>query len=151
MGPVLEVLSLRRGEITSQSVHMQQFTFSDDAGTTKVIFAPFPISGPPPPASHRGPRLDYQGVQGNFSFLDDQVHILDTPLGSLITVGSLDLESTVRITLVLPAINMAGKKNQIFDTVAIKTQTAGVPIEGAALSYSVLLLHGLAEEIEPLP
>ncbi len=130
-------------------MNLQLFTLADDDGTTKILFTPHPISGPPRPTSLRGPRLDYQGVEGNFSFRGGQVGILESPLGSLISVGLLDFAVTV--TLALPPINMAGKEKQTFDTVAIKTQDFGVQKEGAAFNYSVLLLHGVAEQVEPPP
>jgi hypothetical protein len=133
-------------------MNSQRFTCTDDDGTTKIVFIPHPISGPPPPLSQQSPRFDYQGPEGNFSFLGDQVGILESPLGSLITVTLfVGIAATVGITLALPPINMAGKKEQNFDTVAIKTEVSDVPKEGAALGYSVLLLRGVAEEIEPLP
>jgi hypothetical protein len=80
-------------------------------------------------------------------FSGDQIEILESPLGSLATVGLVGIASTVTVTLVLPPVNMGDKPTQSFDTVAIKTESAGVQKEGAALSYAVALLHGVAQEV----
>jgi hypothetical protein len=54
----------------------------------------------------------------------------------------------VTFTLALPPVNMAGKKKQAFDTVAIKTKSFGVLLrEGAELIDAAMCLNGIAEEV----
>jgi hypothetical protein len=126
------------------------FTFTDEKGTTQVVFFP-EAPGPLPKGAHS--RLDYKGPEGNFTFSRDQVASQDSPLGLLITVvleRSIDA-GALTFTLALPPVNMAGKKKQTFDTVAIKTKSFGVlPREGARLIDTAIYLEGVAE-IVPLP
>ncbi len=126
-----------------------RFTFKEDKGNTKVVFfpqAPGPLRSPP----QGGSQLEYQGVEGNFTFSGDEIARQDSPLGSLITVAlekSIDAGS-LTFTLALPPVNMAGKKKQAFDTVAIKTKSFGIlPREGAKLIDTAMCLDGVAEEV----
>jgi hypothetical protein len=123
-----------------------KFSFTDVNKTTQIVFFP---QEPGPITLPGGPQLNYEGVEGNFIFRgSNEVEQQDGPLGSLFTVV---LEKTIdagalTLTLVLPPVNLAGKKQQIFETVAIKTKSFGIlPREGARLTYEVLYLNGLAE------
>jgi hypothetical protein len=127
-----------------------RFTFRDEKGTTQVVFFP-EAPGPLPKGAHS--RLDYKGPEGGFTFTRDQVVSQDSPLGLLITVTlarSIDA-GALTFTLALPPVNMAGKKKQTFDTVAVKTKSFGIlPREGAKLIDTAICLEGVAE-IVPLP
>jgi hypothetical protein len=122
-----------------------KFTFRDYKDTTHVTFFP-EAPGPLPAGAHS--RLDYKGPEGSFTFVRDQITSQDSPLGLLITVAlekSID-SGALTFTLVLPPVNMAGKKKQAFDTVAIKTKSFGIlPREGAKLVDTAICLESLAE------
>ena len=124
-----------------------RFTFRDEKGTTQVVFFP-EAPGPLPKGAHS--RLDYNGPEGSFTFTRDQVASQDSPLGLLITVAlerSIDA-GALTFTLVLPPVNMAGKKKQTFDTVAVKTKSFGIlPREGARLLDTAMGLEGVAESV----
>lgn len=131
-----------------QTETANKFVFTDYEGITHVVFfpqAPGPIPSDP---AKRGARLDYSGVEGSFTFLGEQIENQAGPLGSLITVAlekSIDAEA-LTFSLALPPVNMADKKEQGFDTVAIKTKSFGLLIkEGARLVYTVVPLRGVAE------
>jgi len=128
-----------------------RFTFRDEIGTTQVVFFPEAPAGPLPKGAHS--RLDYKGPEGSFTFSRDQVASQDSPLGLLITVAlerSIDAGALL-FTLALPPVNMAGKKEQNLNTVAIKTKSFGIlPKEGAKLINTATSLEGVAE-IVPLP
>ena len=127
-----------------------EFIFTDYENKTHITFypqAPGPIPSDP---AKRGARLDYEGVEGKFTFLGDQVENQPGPLGSLITVVLKLRTDTGGLTfsLALPPVSMAGKKKQTFDTVAIKTKSIGFVLpEGATLFYTVANLRGVAEDV----
>ncbi len=77
-----------------------------------------------------------------------------TVLGSLISVTLQPNADAggVDFALVLPPVNLAGQARQRFETVGIKMRSRGRVIDsaGAELSYEVLLLNGVAEDIPVL-
>jgi len=140
--------------MTSSQVATQQankFTFTACEGSVQIIFFPqAPVPGPIHPGQVGASELKYQGQEGNLTFLGDQIEKKDSPLGLLITVvleRSVDA-GALTFTLILPPVNLAGKKRQTFDTVGIKTKSFGIlPREGAELTYEVLDLKGIAESV----
>jgi hypothetical protein len=99
------------------------------------------------------PSVDYHDAQESQLFVDTDVRRQDSELGTLISVSlkrTVDSGATI-LTILLPPIDMAGKKEQHFHTVAIRTQSFGMlPHEGARLTYHTLQLHGVAKLV-PLP
>jgi hypothetical protein len=62
-----------------------------------------------------------------------------------VLVPTVDAKA-VKLTLLLPPINMAGHEKIDFHTLAIKTTSYGLlPREGARLTYEVIHLRGKAE------
>jgi hypothetical protein len=119
---------------------------TDSQGSTEVVF--FPQA----PASELGkPQLDYQGPEGRLTFIRDEINQQQSSLGLLITVVlKPDLDAgQLNLTLALPPINLAGKKAQEFETIAVKTKSQGHVIDpsGATLTYSVLTLKGVAQAV----
>jgi hypothetical protein len=99
------------------------------------------------------PQLDYQGLEGKFSFRGDEISQQRTALGLLITV-TLEPDADagqLNLNLMLPSINFAGEKAQEFETIAIKTRSQGHVIDpaGAGLFYRVLMLTGVAQAVIP--
>jgi hypothetical protein len=143
------VLSKLAFAITQENQAVQQankYTFTDANKTTEIVFFP---QEPGPITLPGGPQLNYKGIEGSFTFRgSNEVEQQDGPLGSLFTVvleKSIDA-GALTLTLVLPPVNLAGKKTQTFETVAIKTKSFGIlPREGARLIYEVVCLSGLAE------
>jgi hypothetical protein len=133
---------------TAQNQLAKRFTLTDREGSTQIVFFP---QAPGPIRSPRNPQLDYRGPEGQFTFRGDEVNQQQSPLGLLLSVtlqpdldaGQLDL------TLVLPPVNLVGKKIQAFETVAIKSRSRGFVVDrsGAQLTYEVLMLKGSAEGV----
>lgn len=139
----------------TQAATANFFSFSDIDGTTQIKYYP-QAPGPLIVDQTVGSRLEYQGPEGNFVYPNsgpgrgniDMQQV--SPLGSLITVvlvPSVDAK-TVHLTLFLPPVNMAGQKEQDISTLAIKTTSYGMlPKEGARLTYEVIFLNGIAENV----
>jgi hypothetical protein len=93
------------------------------------------------------PTLTYQDDELNLTFTGEQLRTQQSEMGTLVSVSlkiSIDAGGTI-LTLLLPTIEMGGKAEQHFDTVAIVTQTFGIlPGAGARQTYDVLELEGVA-------
>src|SRR5437588_5546808 len=140
--------------MTQQNLGANKFTLADDSGSTQIIYYPH-APGPILVGQGAGPRLEYQGAEGNFIYPHagpgrENIDLQSSPLGLLVSVvlePSIDA-GALTLTLLLPPINMAGKKEQEFYTEAIKTRSYGIlPREGARLTYEVLDLEGVAENV----
>lgn len=136
-----------------QGQSANQFTLHH--GSTQITYnpvAPGPIISGKQPG---GPRLQYQGEEGSFTFSDNQVQSLDCPLGQLISVTlqpNADAGALI-FTLVLPSVRMGqGSDKQSFKAIGIKTKTRGFTADpGADETYSVLELKGVAAKVmQPL-
>lgn len=144
-------MSLLTGSATGlQTDGATRFTFRDHHHSTRIIFypnRPGPISHAEP---HTGPKLDYKGVEGTFTFFSDRIEIQDSPIGSLITVpleNSID-SGALTFTLALPPVNMAGAEKQTFDAVGIKTKSFGLlRRDGAMLIDTAICLQAVAEDV----
>lgn len=131
---------------SDQKPRLNRFTFEDAKKTTKIVYFPR-VPQTEPVKLPRGPQLDYQGPEGQFTFSGTEIEQQQSRLGLLISVtlkpnldaGGLDL------TLVLPPINSA-KEQVEFETIAIKTTSQGLVVDpiGAFLTYEVLSLKGVA-------
>jgi hypothetical protein len=124
----------------TQDISANFFTFSDANGTVQIAYYPYA-------------RLEYQGPEGHFVYPSfspgyDMITQDQTFLGqqvNIVLVPPVDGIS-VTLTLLLPAINMAGLNEQEFDTIAIKTNSSSMQVNaGAQLTYEVISLHGNAQ------
>lgn len=131
------------------------YSFSDIDGSVQIKYYPR-APGPLIAGQAVGPRLEYQGPEGTFVYpssdaLRGNVDTLQvSPLGSLLTVvlvSTVDAKA-VHLTLLLPPMNMEGKREQDINTLAIKTTSYGIlPKAGAQLTYEVIFLNGVAQNI----
>ena len=129
------------------------YTFSSHDGTIKLNYYPT-APGPLIQGQSAGPRLEYQGPEGSLTYPDtapgrQSVTLQDdSALGphiNVVLVPTVDAKA-VKLTLLLPPINMAGHEKIDFHTIAIKTTSYGLlPKEGARLTYEVIHLRGKAE------
>jgi len=139
----------------AQDITANFFTFSDDSGAISINYYPH-APGPIIQGQSGGPRLEYQGPEGNFVYPNagpgrEHINVQEQsflgPQVNVVLVPTIDA-TAVSLTLLLPPINMAGQDEQDFDTVAIKTTSYGMlPQEGARLTYEVIYLQGSAQNI----
>ncbi len=128
-----------------------RYTFSDCEGVKRVIFFPRALGPLGISESSANAQLEYNGSEGQFVFRGDDISQEQTILGSLISVtlqpnadaGGLDF------ALVLPPVQLGGPARQEFETVGIKIHSRGRVIRpaGAELTYEVIKLNGVAEDI----
>jgi hypothetical protein len=104
----------------------------------------------------QAPTLQYDGVEGTFSFSGEQVAVETSALGKMFTV-TLNIVPDLRtllFTLLLPSVtHQAGEPKQAFDTLAIKSERhssiQGPPANpGAATTYTCLKMHGTAAKVQ---
>jgi hypothetical protein len=139
----------------TQNITPNFFTFSDHHGTIQISYYP-QAPGPIIQGQSAGPRLEYQGPEGNFTYpqagpgrenINVQQESTLGPQVNVVLVPSIDAR-TVTLTLLLPPINLAGQEKVDFHTLAIKTTSYGIlPKEGARLTYEVIHLRGEARHI----
>ena len=139
----------------AQNISANFFTFSNHDGTIQIDYYPY-APGPIIQGQSRGPRLEYQGSEGNFVYpnagpgrenINVQEESVLGPQVNVVLVPTVDAKA-VTLTLLLPPINMAGHEKVDFHTVAIKTTSYGMlPKEGARLTYEVIHLRGKAQHI----
>lgn len=140
----------------AQNITANFFTFTDDTGSTQINYYP---QAPGPLVQGQasgGPRLEYQGTEGNFVYPAagpgrENINVDDGgslgPQVEVVLVPTVDAQA-VTLTLLLPPINMAGQDEQDFCTLAIKTTSYGIlPKTGARLTYEVVELQGKAQHI----
>jgi len=125
-----------------------QFTFHDSEHATQITYYPFGF-GPIVQGQGPGPKLDYKGQEGGFSFSGTQIQVTSSPLGNLITV---DLRPHIAgdellVTLVLPDVTMTQPKEN-FKTIIVKTAFHRLVVApGADRTYSVLHMNGVAATV----
>jgi len=137
----------------SQDLTANFYTFSNHDGTIKLSYYPH-APGPIIQGQSAGPRLEYQGPEGNFVYpqagpgRENVTMQNDSVLGpsiNVVLIPTVDAKA-VKLTLLLPPINMAGHEKIDFHTIAIKTTSYGLlPRKGARLTYEVIHLQGKAE------
>jgi hypothetical protein len=128
-----------------------RFTLSDCDKTTRIVFFPKALTPLGASETPSDAQLEYHGVEGELVFRGDEISQEQTTLGLLISVilrpnadaGGVDF------ALVLPPVNLGGEARQEFDTIGIKILSRGRVINpaGAELTYEVLNLKGVAEDI----
>ena len=139
----------------AQDITANFFTFSNHDGTIQITYYPH-APGPIIQGQSGGPRLEYQGSEGNFVYPNagpgrENINVQEEnvlgPQVNVVLVPTVDAKA-VTLTLLLPPINMAGHEKVDFHTVAIKTTSYGIlPREGARLTYEVIHLRGKAQRI----
>lgn len=128
-----------------------RYTFSDCEGIKRVIFFPRALGPLGIGESPSDAQLEYNGSEGQLVFRGDDIGQEQTILGLLISVtlqpnadaGGLDF------ALVLPPVQLGGHGRQEFETMGIKIHSRGRVIRpaGAELTYEVIKLNGIAEDI----
>jgi hypothetical protein len=128
-----------------------RFTLSDDDNTTRIVFFPRALTPLGASETSSDAQLEYHGAEGQLVFRGDDITQEQSVLGLLISVilkpnadaGGVDF------ALVLPPVNLEGEARQEFDTIGIKVRSRGRVINpaGAELTYEVLNLKGVAEDI----
>ncbi|SCX81285.1 hypothetical protein [Nitrosospira sp. Nsp13] len=128
-----------------------RYTFSDCEGVKRVIFFPRALGPLGISESKSDAQLEYNGSEGQFVFRGDDISQEQTILGLLISVtlqpnadaGGLDF------ALILPPVQLGGHGRQEFETMGIKIHSRGRVIRpaGAELTYEVIKLSGIAEDI----
>ena len=139
----------------SQDLSANFYTFSNHDGSVRISYYP-QAPGPIIQGQGTGPRLDYQGPEGNFVYplagpgresLQVQEGGALGPQITVVLVPTIDARD-VTLTLLLPPVNLAGHEQVNLHTLAIKTTSYGMlPREGARLTYEVIHLRGKAEHI----
>lgn len=133
-----------------------QFKLSDHEKKTHVTLNLQPHGPLVQGATAQAPTLQYEGVEGTFSFSGDQVAAETSALGKMFTV-TLNIVPDLRtllFTLLVPSVtHKAGASTQAFDTIAIKserhTSIQGPPTNpGAATTYTCLKMHGTAAKVQ---
>jgi hypothetical protein len=120
----------------------------DVAGPIRINFSRSSITG--------RPLFSYQDAELNLNFQGDEIDILTTPIGDLVTVV---VESAVdafdrRVSLLVPVIRLARGGEVEFDTVLVETvdrSLAFVPAPGPAgvlQSYRTHQVHGTAQQVD---
>lgn len=128
-----------------------RFTLSDRDKTTRIVFFPQALTPLGATEKPSDAQLEYHGVEGELVFRGDEISEEQTILGLLISVilrPNADAGG-VNFALVLPPVNFGGEARQEFDTIGIKIRSRGRVINpiGAELTYEVLNLKGVAEDI----
>ena len=98
-----------------------------------------------------GPLFSYRDNDRNVSFRGDQIEVLETQFGQLVTVTIEQIPDlrTVRFTLVLPVVTVMPQSGGTHIkaggiTTTIPTSIAG-PLPGPQQLYSVTTLRGTAQ------
>lgn len=137
--------------LDDRSGQPNRYTFSDCEGVKRVIFFPEALGPLGISESPSDAQLEYNGSEGQFVFRGNDIGQEQTILGLLISVtlqpnadaGGLDF------ALVLPPVQLGGHARREFETVGIKIHSRGRMIRpaGAELTYEVIKLRGIAEDI----
>jgi hypothetical protein len=149
-------------DVTRPDRQPNRFILSDCDGATKIEYYPRALD-PVADGEEEGgggeeevdemgdARFEYKGLEGNFVFRGEEISQEQNILGLLISVtlqpnadaGGLDF------ALVLPPVHLRGEARQAFQTIGIKIRSRGRVINpsGAELTYEVIHLEGVAEDI----
>ena len=119
----------------------------DVSAPIRVNFARSSISGVP--------LFSYQDAVLDLSFQDEEIDLVSTPVGEMVTVTLENIpDALVRtFTLILPTIRVTPGGVSDFDTLGIETTDrsgAFVPAPGPAgvlLTHRVHQLHGVAQQV----
>ena len=126
-----------------------EFTFTGDR--TRIVY--FPETPGPVIPGEEGGKLEYQGIEGNFTLFGQNIGLQESPLGTLLTVILKLKDDTggLTLTVLVPRVFADSEGLLTFGTIAIKATSRGFVIEaGVELTYTVLPLVGVASQIIPL-
>ncbi len=136
--------------MTTPNLGANEFTFTGDR--TDITY--FPTAPGPIAAGQEGGRLEYHGIEGNFTFSGNKIELQESPFGTLVTVA---FESNPDIgirtfTILLPQVSGVTRENMVtFEALAIKTTGQGFTLPpfrpGAKQTYTILPLLGTAKEV----
>jgi hypothetical protein len=131
-----------------------RFTLTDSSKGTRIVFFPKALTPLGTSESSTQAQLEYHGLEGQFVFRGDDITQEQTVLGSVVSVvlkpnadaGGLDF------ALILPPVNLGGRAHQDFETLGVRIRSRGRLINsaGAELSYDVVHLKGVAEDVPVL-
>ena len=113
-------------------------------GATQIGYTTSSVAG--------APQFSYSGPKGDRTFSGDEITVLASPLGDLVTVTLEDVPDLqlVTLTVLLPQIGLEPGEEARFATLAIFTTTrttfAGPP-PGVEQTYELILLNGLAKQV----
>lgn len=131
-----------------------RFTLTDSSKSTRIVFFPKALTplGTNEPTTEA--QLEYHGLEGQLVFRGGDITQEQTVLGSVVSVvlkpnadaGGLDF------ALILPPVNLGGQAHQDFETLGVRIRSRGRLINpaGAELSYDVVHLKGVAEDVPVL-
>jgi hypothetical protein len=131
-------------EVTVENSFEQANLFELGSYSTQVTYSSTSITGQP--------LLNYRDDANNLSFMGDEIRIVETEIGQLITVtlesGAADAPP-VTFTLVLPEVNVmpqsGGTQIQVPGILTTTRSLFGGPRLGAEKTYSILELQGTAQ------
>ncbi len=133
---------------TIQNQQADRYTFLDTQFSgIKIVFLPQTLRG-----NRKIPQLEYQGLEGQFTFRGDEIKQQQSSLGLLvsITLKKHRTSAGLDFALVLPSVNLASQKRQDFETVAIATTKSQKIVENRTeteFTYKILTLKGCAEKL----
>ena len=125
-----------------------RFTFAGDR--TYIVFdtqVPGPIR---PGEDLSGGQLEYQGPEGNFTFYGNDMTVLSSLLGTLLTITLKFNDDTggITFTLLIPHVFVNEANTLNFETLAIKASSRGfIEIDGPELTYSILPMLATASHV----
>lgn len=132
----------------NQNHQVDRFTFTDTQSKDfQIVFLPQTLRH-----NRKVPQLDYQGLEGKFTFRGNEIKQQHSHLGLLISVTLKTNPNAERLdfALVLPQINLESQKIKDFETVAIATTRNQKIISNRSrteFAYKVLTLKGWAEKL----
>lgn len=132
----------------NQNQQPDRYTFTDPQfSDIKIVFLPQMLRG-----DRKKPQLDYQSSEGIFTFWGDEVKQQQSNLGLLISITLKTDENGEKLNFafMLPSINLAGQKQQKFETVAIVTTRSQKMVArrtAIEFSHKILTLKGVAEKL----
>lgn len=113
-------------------------------GATQIGYTTSSVAG--------APQFSYSGPKDDRTFSGDEISVLASPLGDLVTVTLEDVPDLqlVTLTVLLPQIGLESGGEARFATLAIFTTTrttfAG-PRPGVEQTYELIVLNGLAKQV----
>jgi hypothetical protein len=134
--------------------HPNRFSLADSSRSTRIVFFPGALTplGTSQPSTEA--QLEYHGLEGQLVFKGDEITQEQTILGLVVSVALKPNADAggIDFALILPPVNLEGEARQDFETVGIRIRSRGRLINpaGAELSYDVVHLKGVAEDIPVL-
>jgi hypothetical protein len=126
---------------------LSQANLFDVTGPIRINFARSSITGQP--------QLSYQDAELKLSFQGDELDIVTTPIGDLVTVTVQSIPDALvrRISLLVPVVHLPAGEQADFETIVIETvdrSGAFVPRPGPAgvlQSYRVHQVQATAQHV----